>query len=377
MPAQHQSSPSLQGCLENCVQRCSVALGAPDGWSERYSSAAAIVLLRGLESTMRIVTNCTRIWRDFAIWLTVLVPKVRAVPVDLGDGKTSAIEDSFAASRDFARGVAAFPKAILFEVLRWIKSTLTNIASSIMTNFKWAFWELLHLAEVAILKTLEVVAMVVFALCMLVLLCWILKRVCLRARHELRLWKQRREERRRVERMERQVKERRREEEERKQKAEVRRREEAKAREESRRQEETRRQEGARKQEERRREQKERAERAERQRKESDRKTSMHWLAHCEVLLSHVETLTLFPDPPFRPCTEATPCLDNTILRACPHSMKKLYQASGRQYKELVQIERRRWHPDRFAKCPMESREEVQRKATELFKIVDRLSKEC
>jgi len=81
--------------------------------------------------------------------------------------------------------------------------------------------------------------------------------------------------------------------------------------------------------------------------------------------------MTRFPDPPFWPCTAGR--RDNGVLKACAHTIKRLYQASGAHLEALLEKERLEWHPDRFVKCPDSSREKIQAKATEMFKIIQAL----
>lgn len=101
---------------------------------------------------------------------------------------------------------------------------------------------------------------------------------------------------------------------------------------------------------------------------DAERKIYRQWQKRCEALLSCRNTMTGFPDPPFWPCTAG--CRDNEILKACRHSIERLYRGSGSSLGEVLKQEKIRWHPDRFAKCPAPSREHIVAKATEMFKIV-------
>ena len=56
--------------------------------------------------------------------------------------------------------------------------------------------------------------------------------------------------------------------------------------------------------------------------------------------------------------------------------MKRLYQASGQRIEEVLKKERIEWHPDRFARCPPSSRDMIQAKAAEIFKIIQQLEGE-
>jgi hypothetical protein len=96
-------------------------------------------------------------------------------------------------------------------------------------------------------------------------------------------------------------------------------------------------------------------------RAENDHKAYRQWLGQCEVLLSSREAMTRFPDPPFWPCSEG--CQAHGILKACQHTIKRLFQEPGSPLEELLEKERRKWHPDKFERCPDSSREHLKAKA--------------
>jgi type II secretory pathway component PulM len=106
-------------------------------------------------------------------------------------------------------------------------------------------------------------------------------------------------------------------------------------------------------------------------RADDEKKAYRQWLCQCEALLSCRETMTRFPDPPFWPCTFR--CQPNGGLKACPHSIKRLFQASGADLKGFLEKERVKWHPDKFERCPGASREHLKAKAEELFKLIHTL----
>ena len=102
---------------------------------------------------------------------------------------------------------------------------------------------------------------------------------------------------------------------------------------------------------------------------ESDQRAYKDWRQRCDRFRDNRETMTTFPAPPTWPCTAARPC-DREILDACRHTIERLYRASGGDLQERLKQEKLEWHPDRFAKCKQWCREEMQRKATEMFKII-------
>jgi hypothetical protein len=99
------------------------------------------------------------------------------------------------------------------------------------------------------------------------------------------------------------------------------------------------------------------------------------WESRCLEFLAHRERMTSFPEPPYWPCTDG--CADNTLLKACRHSVRRLYIASGNDMSGLLlKKEKLTWHPDKFGTCPPLVRERIQAKATELFKIIQTLEEE-
>lgn len=99
-----------------------------------------------------------------------------------------------------------------------------------------------------------------------------------------------------------------------------------------------------------------------------DRAVYLQWFAECGSLLSHRETMTRFPEPPAWPCPSN--CQTNLILKACPHTIARLYRASGADLRQTLKEEKKKWHPDRFQRCPEPWRQEMVAKAQEMFKII-------
>jgi hypothetical protein len=97
------------------------------------------------------------------------------------------------------------------------------------------------------------------------------------------------------------------------------------------------------------------------------------YLEQCETSLAHRENMTSFPDPPFWPCGKS--CGDNNgVLKACRHTIARVYRtAFEAKYLTVLPEDKRKWHPDRFARCPETAREGLKAKAAELFKIMEQV----
>ena len=105
---------------------------------------------------------------------------------------------------------------------------------------------------------------------------------------------------------------------------------------------------------------------------ESDQRAYKDWRQRCDKFRDNRETMTTFPAPPTWPCTAAQPC-NREILEACRHSIERLYRASGGDFQERLKEGKLEWHQDKFAKCRESCRQEMERKATEMFKIIGQL----
>lgn len=84
--------------------------------------------------------------------------------------------------------------------------------------------------------------------------------------------------------------------------------------------------------------------------------------------------MTRFPEPP-----SACGCSAGSAIRACSHDLKALFKdasRSGMTYGEVLEAERRKWHPDRFSSVPASAKQEMQAKATALFQIISLLIQE-
>ncbi|KAH9809836.1 hypothetical protein Tdes44962_MAKER06077 [Teratosphaeria destructans] len=97
------------------------------------------------------------------------------------------------------------------------------------------------------------------------------------------------------------------------------------------------------------------------------------YLALASQALSNHSTLTTFPEPPATPC--ANPSCHTTApdraLRACACNIRSLFHSLSTQDLRAWRV---RFHPDRFALVPdQRGRAEMQRKAQEVFVVVDAL----
>lgn len=83
--------------------------------------------------------------------------------------------------------------------------------------------------------------------------------------------------------------------------------------------------------------------------------------------------MTIFPAPPAPPCTQLA-CLRSSssrALQACPCNIRAAF--SDIQDLKTARVQ---WHPDKFSKCPESLRAGFQKKAQEVFVVVDALYKE-
>lgn len=97
------------------------------------------------------------------------------------------------------------------------------------------------------------------------------------------------------------------------------------------------------------------------------------WRKLVDIALSDYTALHVFPAPPARPCMK-NECPSKTqqgrTLTVCDCVFKEAF--SGLSKQEL-KMERVRWHPDKFARCPEQHRELFQKMAQEIFVVVDNM----
>lgn len=86
-----------------------------------------------------------------------------------------------------------------------------------------------------------------------------------------------------------------------------------------------------------------------------------------------ISAMTMLPDPPVffyclrLSCIAAQP---TRALRACDCNVEADFRSI---YGLDLKTERLRWHPDRFAKCPEEYKEEFMRKGNEVLEVLNRM----
>jgi len=110
------------------------------------------------------------------------------------------------------------------------------------------------------------------------------------------------------------------------------------------------------------------------QRSEAEHRAYNQWREQCEDFFKNIKSRVIFPNPPFWPCSAG--CTVYEGLKACRHSIKKLYQASGHDLGKLIKEERQFWHPDKFSRCLQSARDDIKAKATEMSKIINALKDE-
>ncbi|KAK4547655.1 hypothetical protein LTR36_000612 [Oleoguttula mirabilis] len=100
------------------------------------------------------------------------------------------------------------------------------------------------------------------------------------------------------------------------------------------------------------------------------------WRDHATVALQDYANLHVFPSPPTLPCVkrEAKDCPSRSdagrLLQACDCIIRKAFCGVSKQ---ALKLERLRWHPDKFARCPEAHREVFKKMAGEVFVVLDDL----
>lgn len=145
--------------------------------------------------------------------------------------------------------------------------------------------------------------------------------------------------------------------------------------EQRRREEQKRREQRARREKERmRRDEEQRAKRAEyvqRQQRAECRAAYRKWEARRPSALEERRRVEDIPEPPAWPCDDPG-CADRR-LKACKHSLQRLYRAWDSEYFEILNKERLYWHPDNFEPFEDSRRQRVKEKVTEMFQIINSL----
>ncbi|RDI77590.1 Restriction of telomere capping protein 5 [Venturia inaequalis] len=94
------------------------------------------------------------------------------------------------------------------------------------------------------------------------------------------------------------------------------------------------------------------------------------WDTHTTTVLADKATLEIFPAPPIKCCSIA--CNKRKgVLNFCEHSLEGFMRGcGGGGLRERVRCEVRRFHPDRFMKCPEGVREGILKRAGEMFSML-------
>ena len=107
------------------------------------------------------------------------------------------------------------------------------------------------------------------------------------------------------------------------------------------------------------------------------------WYENASAAFADYSKMKSFPAPPAPRFTCTKPvCIRGKGARAlelCACDVEKAFKmlqstsTSGAPPKLVLSKERLKWHPDRFSKCPEELRADFQKKAKEVFVVVDRM----
>ncbi|KAK3708642.1 hypothetical protein LTR37_011364 [Vermiconidia calcicola] len=107
-------------------------------------------------------------------------------------------------------------------------------------------------------------------------------------------------------------------------------------------------------------------------RQKPSRESIAEWFKALDVAFASYSSLRRFPNPPSWPCSRPRCSSDKSsrALDACECNIKHLFEGS-----RDLRAERLRWHPDKFSRAPVESREAFQKKAKEVFVVIDAMYK--
>ncbi|KAK0301793.1 hypothetical protein LTR01_009156 [Friedmanniomyces endolithicus] len=104
------------------------------------------------------------------------------------------------------------------------------------------------------------------------------------------------------------------------------------------------------------------------------------WRRECDgAFQPQTTSFTHFPEPPYWLCEKDECALQNRYLKACEHSLRRLFEAAGDNLRTTLADERTRWHPNgatgsmfyRLQEKPLGP--EVKKKAEELSQILQKL----
>ena len=92
------------------------------------------------------------------------------------------------------------------------------------------------------------------------------------------------------------------------------------------------------------------------------------WLLAIDAAFANLKTMDTFPAPPAWTCGSLACETTDRAISACPCNLRVIFKGVAD-----LKHERLRWHPDKFSICPEGCRESHQRKAKEVFVVVDSL----
>ncbi|GIZ43301.1 hypothetical protein CKM354_000653300 [Cercospora kikuchii] len=97
------------------------------------------------------------------------------------------------------------------------------------------------------------------------------------------------------------------------------------------------------------------------------------WRQHVALAFTNYSAMQIFPSPPASPCGKPECHLTRELrtLEACKCNIQACIRRAGIVSKAQLKSERLKWHPDRFAACPEDRREQFAKMGREVFVVVD------
>lgn len=107
--------------------------------------------------------------------------------------------------------------------------------------------------------------------------------------------------------------------------------------------------------------------------------TYIAWRLKADEALASKETMTAIPQLPKWTCY-VKGCERIEEVKTCRHSIEKLFECAhgyaGLDRESVLKEEWRRWHPDRFQRCPEWSKQSIAKGATVIFQVIGSLLEE-
>lgn len=102
-------------------------------------------------------------------------------------------------------------------------------------------------------------------------------------------------------------------------------------------------------------------------------KDVLDWRRATETAFASYSAMTAFPDPPVKPCVKLScvATVKERALEACDCSMRAAFQVLAMTARVNPKKERFRWHPDKFSACTSDKKVEFQKKAKEVFVVLN------